>query len=102
MHKSFALGLAPLPSATNFLFVPVDEPESVNASLLRAGVVVRAYSNGIRFNVRDREDDDLLLDALARALDRPSPTAQGPGRRVPPGFPADRAGVVQAHPMVVV
>jgi histidinol-phosphate/aromatic aminotransferase/cobyric acid decarboxylase-like protein/imidazoleglycerol phosphate dehydratase HisB len=77
-----ALGLAPLPSATNFLFVPVDEPENVNASLLRAGVVVRAYANGIRFNVRDREDDDLLLDALARALDRPSPTAPGPGRRV--------------------
>jgi histidinol-phosphate/aromatic aminotransferase/cobyric acid decarboxylase-like protein/imidazoleglycerol phosphate dehydratase HisB len=77
-----ALGLAPLPSATNFLFVPVDEPENVNAALLRAGVVVRTYADGIRFNVRDREDDDLLLDALARALDRPSSTAPGPGRRV--------------------
>ena len=76
-----ALGLAPLPSATNFLFVPVDEPEAVAVTLLRSGMVVRVYRNGLRFSVRDREDDDLLLDALARALDRPSPATAPSGRR---------------------
>jgi histidinol-phosphate/aromatic aminotransferase/cobyric acid decarboxylase-like protein/imidazoleglycerol phosphate dehydratase HisB len=76
-----ALGLEPLPSATNFLFVPLDEPEAVAAVLLRSGLVVRVYADGLRFSVRDREDDDLLLDALARALDRPSPAASPSGRR---------------------
>jgi imidazoleglycerol phosphate dehydratase HisB len=70
-----ALGLGPLPSATNFLFVPVDDPEALGQALLRSGIVVRVYPDGIRFNVRDREDDDLLLAALARALDRPAPVA---------------------------
>ena len=66
------LGLEPLPSRTNFLFVPVDEPEELGAALLREGLVVRVFPDGIRWSIRDREDDDLLLDALARALDRPS------------------------------
>jgi imidazoleglycerol phosphate dehydratase HisB/histidinol-phosphate/aromatic aminotransferase/cobyric acid decarboxylase-like protein len=76
-----ALGLAPLPSATNFLFVPVDEPEAIAATLLRSGIVVRVYPNGLRFSVRDRDDDDLLIDALAHALDRPSPATAASGRR---------------------
>ncbi|HEV8249902.1 MAG TPA: aminotransferase class I/II-fold pyridoxal phosphate-dependent enzyme [Gaiellaceae bacterium] len=74
------LGLSPLPSHTNFLFVPVDDAEALGAALLRSGVVVRTFSDGIRFNLRDPEDDDLLLEALARALDRPLPVAP-PGRR---------------------
>ncbi|HLG08893.1 MAG TPA: aminotransferase class I/II-fold pyridoxal phosphate-dependent enzyme [Gaiellaceae bacterium] len=77
-----ALGLAPLPSATNFLFVPVSQPDAFAAELLRAGIVVRAFSNGIRFSVRDREDDDLLLEAVARILERPSPVASPAARRV--------------------
>jgi histidinol-phosphate/aromatic aminotransferase/cobyric acid decarboxylase-like protein/imidazoleglycerol phosphate dehydratase HisB len=77
-----ALGLEPLPSATNFLFVPVDEPEVIGDALRRAGLVVRVFSNGFRFNVRDREDDDLLLDALASLVDRPSPVARAASRRV--------------------
>jgi imidazoleglycerol phosphate dehydratase HisB/histidinol-phosphate/aromatic aminotransferase/cobyric acid decarboxylase-like protein len=76
-----ALGLEPLPSATNFLFVPLDEPDAVAATLLRAGLVVRVYASGLRFNVRDREDDDLLLEGLARALDRPSPAPVSAVRR---------------------
>ncbi len=76
-----ALGLEPLPSATNFLFVPLDEADAIAASLLRSGLVVRVYAGGLRFSVRDREDDDLLLDALARVLDRPSPAAAPSGRR---------------------
>jgi imidazoleglycerol-phosphate dehydratase len=77
-----ALGLAPLPSWTNFLFVPVSDPAATSDALLRAGVVVRAFAEGIRITVRDREDDDLLLEALARSLDRPAPVAEAGGRRV--------------------
>ena len=62
-----ALGLEPLPSHTNFLFVPVERPDAVTASLLRSGLVVRPFADGIRFNVRDRADDDRLLEALAAA-----------------------------------
>ena len=36
----------------------------------------------IRISVRDREDDDLLLEALARVLDRPAPVAAAGSRRV--------------------
>jgi histidinol-phosphate/aromatic aminotransferase/cobyric acid decarboxylase-like protein/imidazoleglycerol phosphate dehydratase HisB len=77
-----ALGLVPLPSWTNFLYVPVAEPEALGAALLGSGVVVRILPEGIRMNIRDREDDDLLLEALARALDRPAPVAAAGGRRV--------------------
>ena len=77
-----ALGLDPLPSWTNFVYVPLDEPVAVAEALLRSGCVVRVFPDGIRITVRDREDDDLLLEGLARALDRPSPVAAGGGRRV--------------------
>jgi histidinol-phosphate/aromatic aminotransferase/cobyric acid decarboxylase-like protein/imidazoleglycerol phosphate dehydratase HisB len=75
-----ALGLEPLPSRANFLYVPVDEADVISDSLLRSGCVVRSYAGAIRFSVRDREDDDLLVEALARALDRPSPVALAGGR----------------------
>ena len=77
-----ALGLEPLPSRANFLFVPLEEPDAVADALLRNGLVVRVFPDGIRFSVRDREDDDLLVEALARALDRPSPVAAAGGRKV--------------------
>jgi histidinol-phosphate/aromatic aminotransferase/cobyric acid decarboxylase-like protein/imidazoleglycerol phosphate dehydratase HisB len=76
-----ALGLEPLESHTNFLYVPVADPVALSESLLRSGCVVRVYGDAIRFNVRDREDDDVLVEALARALDRPSPVAATGGRR---------------------
>ena len=60
------IGLEPVPSRANFLFVPVGDPEGVGAALLREGLVVRVFPDGIRFSVRDREDDDRLLDVLAR------------------------------------
>jgi imidazoleglycerol-phosphate dehydratase / histidinol-phosphatase len=75
-----ALGLEPLPSRTKFLFVPVDDPQALGATLLGSGVVVRAFPDGIRASVRDPEDDDLLLEGIARALDRPSPVAGSSGR----------------------
>jgi len=77
-----ALGLQPLPSWANFLYVPVSEPVTVADALLHSGMVVREFADGIRITVRDREDDDLLLEALARALDRPAPVAAAGGRRV--------------------
>jgi imidazoleglycerol-phosphate dehydratase/histidinol-phosphatase len=76
-----ALGLDPLPSAANFLFVPVPDPRAVGDALLGSGIVVRVLSDGIRASIRDREDDDLLLEALARALDCESPVEPVPSRR---------------------
>jgi histidinol-phosphate aminotransferase len=60
------IGLAPLPSWANFLFVPMEGSDGLGAALLGEGLVVRVFPDGIRFSVRDREDDDRLLDALAR------------------------------------
>jgi histidinol-phosphate aminotransferase/imidazoleglycerol-phosphate dehydratase/histidinol-phosphatase len=77
-----ALGLAPLSSWTNFLYVPLSDSARVADGLLHAGVVVRVFADGIRITVRDREDDDMLLEALARALDRPAPVAAAGVRRV--------------------
>ena len=75
-----ALGLEPLPSHTNFVFVPVESPEDLGAALLRSGLVVRVFPDGIRVSVRDAADDDLLLEGLARSLDRPAPVAPAGGR----------------------
>ena len=50
-------------------------------ALLRHGIVVRAYAEAIRVSVLDREDDDLLVEALARVLDAPSPVASAGARR---------------------
>jgi imidazoleglycerol phosphate dehydratase HisB len=49
--------------------------------LLRQGIVVRAYPGAIRASVRDASDDDVLVAALARLLDRPAPVAAAGGRR---------------------
>jgi imidazoleglycerol-phosphate dehydratase len=64
------LGLDPLPSYANFVFVPVEDPQALADRLLGFGCVPRVTSGGIRISVRDREDDDLLLEALSHALDR--------------------------------
>jgi histidinol-phosphate aminotransferase/imidazoleglycerol-phosphate dehydratase/histidinol-phosphatase len=58
------LGYAPLPSYGSFLFVPADEPQELFDRLLAHGCVVRAYDDGIRITVHDREDDLLLLAAF--------------------------------------
>jgi histidinol-phosphate/aromatic aminotransferase/cobyric acid decarboxylase-like protein/imidazoleglycerol phosphate dehydratase HisB len=75
-----AVGLEPLPSNANFLFVPFDDGREVADRLLRQGLVVRAYDDGIRITVRDQADDDVAVEALARLLDRPSPVPGGAGR----------------------
>jgi imidazoleglycerol phosphate dehydratase HisB len=75
-----ALGLEPLPSRANFLFVPMEGAEALGDALLRKGLAVRVFGDGIRISVRNREDDDVLVDAIARALDRPS-SVEAPGTR---------------------
>jgi len=59
------LGLAPLPSWTNFLYVPLGRAAEVADRLLRRGLLVRPFADAIRVTVRDREDDDRLLKELA-------------------------------------
>jgi histidinol-phosphate aminotransferase len=71
-----ALGAEPLPSWTNFLFLPLEQPETVAEALLHRGLVVRVFPDGIRFNVRDREDDDLLLAGLADAFGAEIPSTE--------------------------
>jgi imidazoleglycerol-phosphate dehydratase/histidinol-phosphatase len=77
-----SLGLELRPSRTNFLFVPMSDPLAVGGTLLGSGVVVRVFDDGIRITVRDRADDDLLLEALARVLDQPTPVAPAGTRRI--------------------
>ena len=76
-----ALGLEPLESHTNFLYVPVDDGLALYESLLRQGLVVRGYAEAIRVSVRDAADDDLFVETLARLLDRPSPVPAAGHRR---------------------
>ena len=66
-----ALGLEPLPSRANFVFVPISEPEKLARALYERRVIVRTFDDGIRISVRDRHDDNLLLSALSEVLDRP-------------------------------
>jgi imidazoleglycerol phosphate dehydratase HisB len=77
-----AIGLEALPSHANFLFVPVDGGHTLADRLLRQGLVVRAYDDGIRITVRDQADNDVLVETLARLLERPSPVAESAGRGV--------------------
>ncbi|MEO9180355.1 MAG: hypothetical protein ABI298_01745, partial [Acidimicrobiales bacterium] len=62
------LGLEPLTSHANFLFIPMEEPQVLVESLMTLGVVVRAYAGGLRISVKDQLDDDVLLDALRSVL----------------------------------
>jgi histidinol-phosphate aminotransferase len=59
------LGFEPFPSAANFLYVPVEEPQGEYDRLLRRGLAVRPVRGGIRITIRTPKDDERLLDALA-------------------------------------
>ncbi|MGA2293586.1 MAG: aminotransferase class I/II-fold pyridoxal phosphate-dependent enzyme [Acidimicrobiales bacterium] len=63
------LGLEPLRSFTNFLFIPMKDPQALVEKLLVHGIVMRAYPGGLRISVRDQWDDDLLLDTLRAVLE---------------------------------
>ena len=62
------LGLAPLPSYTNFLYIPMANAAQYVERLLPYGVVLRAYEGGLRVSVRDELDNDVLLGALRAEL----------------------------------
>jgi len=62
------LGLAPLPSSTNFLYVPMADAASYVQRLLPYGMVLRAYEGGLRVSVRDELDNDALIGALRTEL----------------------------------
>ena len=69
-----ALGLEPLTLARELRLRPGRRPGTASPTkLLAFGVVPRVTGGGIRISVRDREDDDLLLAALARS---PRPRAK--------------------------
>ena len=63
------LGLVPMKSYTNFLFIPMDEPQVLVEQLMACGVVVRAYDGGLRISVKDELDDNVLLDAIRGVQD---------------------------------
>jgi histidinol-phosphate aminotransferase len=58
------LGLEPLPSQANFLYVPVDDPQAEYHRLLERGMAVRPVRGGIRITIRTQQDDDRLLEQL--------------------------------------
>jgi histidinol-phosphate aminotransferase len=58
------LGLEPLASRTNFLYVPVPNAKAAYERLLRAGLVVRPYADAIRITVHAPEANERLLAAL--------------------------------------
>ena len=57
-----AAGFACPPTATNFVYVPTDEP--LAEELERQGIVVRAFPGAIRVTVRRPSENDVLLAAL--------------------------------------
>jgi histidinol-phosphate/aromatic aminotransferase/cobyric acid decarboxylase-like protein/imidazoleglycerol phosphate dehydratase HisB len=76
-----SLGLAPVKSYTNFLFVPMDSPQELVEQLMVHGVVVRAYDGGLRISVKDELDDNVLLDALRCVLEGAAPPSPSVRRR---------------------
>ena len=61
------LGLEPLPSRTNFLYVPLDGARQQYERLLRSGLVVRPFDDAIRVTVHRPEANDRLLAALEQS-----------------------------------
>jgi histidinol-phosphate aminotransferase len=58
------LGFEPRESHANFLYVPVDDPQTAYDRLLAQGLAVRPVRGGIRVTIRTNEDDERLLHAL--------------------------------------
>jgi histidinol-phosphate aminotransferase len=63
-----SLGLEPLPSWTNFLFVPHERAAELADGLLGRGLPVRPSPGAIRITVHRPEADDRLLAALGALL----------------------------------
>jgi histidinol-phosphate aminotransferase len=60
-----SLGLAPLPSSTNFLFVPCERAQQLYEALLARGLAVRPSPEGIRITIHRPDADDRLLETLS-------------------------------------
>jgi histidinol-phosphate aminotransferase len=58
------IGLAPLPSHANFIYVPLDGASATYERLLRRGLVVRPFSDAIRITVHTPRANERLLAAL--------------------------------------
>jgi histidinol-phosphate aminotransferase len=63
-----SLGFEPLPSSTNFLFVPHERAAELADGLLGRGLPVRPSPGAIRITVHRPEADDRLLAALGELL----------------------------------
>jgi histidinol-phosphate aminotransferase/imidazoleglycerol-phosphate dehydratase/histidinol-phosphatase len=63
-----SLGLTPLASFTNFLFIPMENPQDLVDRMLPYGVMLRSYARGLRISIRDEIDDDILIGALRAEL----------------------------------
>jgi histidinol-phosphate/aromatic aminotransferase/cobyric acid decarboxylase-like protein len=61
------LGLQPLESYANFVYVPMPNAEQTYDRLLRLGLVVRPFDDAIRITVHAPQANDRLLDALEQA-----------------------------------
>jgi histidinol-phosphate aminotransferase len=63
-----SLGLAPLPSYTNFVLVPHERAEAIYEALLTGGIAVRPSPGALRITVHRPDADDRLVAALAEIL----------------------------------
>jgi histidinol-phosphate aminotransferase len=62
------LGYEPLPSHANFVYVPVADPDGIADQLLKQGLAVRPVRGGIRITIRNEQDDERLLAAIATPI----------------------------------
>ncbi|AKK04491.1 histidinol-phosphate aminotransferase [Corynebacterium mustelae] len=58
-----ATQLKTAPSEANFVWLPLPEAQSVAAQLAEAGVIVRAFDEGLRITVTNQAESDTLLAA---------------------------------------
>jgi histidinol-phosphate aminotransferase len=65
-----ALGLEPLPSAANFIYVPFERSRALAETLLGAGMIVRDYPDAFRVTILDQPSNERLLAEVARFLER--------------------------------
>jgi histidinol-phosphate aminotransferase len=61
------LGLHPLESHANFVYVPMEKAHETYEWLLHRGLVVRPFDDAIRITVHAPRANDRLLDALEQA-----------------------------------
>jgi histidinol-phosphate aminotransferase len=62
------IGLAPLPSWTNFLLVPHPDAQSIYERLLDRGIAVRPSPGAVRITVHRPDADDRLVAELAQLV----------------------------------